>query len=206
MVTISLIYFYIHIFYTMLYLSLFCIGKFVFYISCAGVILPLQLHYIWLFIDMSVHNITASVLICLYMLYNISIGFTSSWNFCSVSLLCMGYYILPSHSPYLRYIYVYPYVPDVMITACTPPLRQDPTHFSCRVSGTSAMIGVGSSALAVVFNLIWLDSNHRLQLDLTHGFWLNLTHLPPDFIRLTFNALIFNSSHIIRVTFQSSFR
>ena len=71
--------------------SLFCIGGFVIYIYCEGVILPLNLNYICVFIDMFFHNITVSTLICLCMLYNIIIGCNSSWYLFSIFILCMGY-------------------------------------------------------------------------------------------------------------------
>ena len=70
---------YVCAFYTMLSLSQFCIGKFDIYISCVGVILPLELNYTFVSIDMFVHHITVSELICLYMLNKPIIGCTSSW-------------------------------------------------------------------------------------------------------------------------------
>ena len=75
----------------MLSISLFCIGKFVIYISCPRVILPLQLNYIFICIDMFVNLLTVYVLLCVCMLYNLIVGYTSSRVFCSVYLLCMGY-------------------------------------------------------------------------------------------------------------------
>ena len=44
------------------------------------------------FIDMFVHPITVSSLICLCMLYNLIVGCTSSWSFCPIYLLCIGYF------------------------------------------------------------------------------------------------------------------
>ena len=47
-------------------LGLFLFGK--------SVILPLHMNYIYIFIDMFVHNIMVYVLICSILLYNIIIG------------------------------------------------------------------------------------------------------------------------------------
>ena len=46
-------------------------AKFVIFISCEGLILPLKLNYICVCVDMFVHNITESVLISLSLLCNI---------------------------------------------------------------------------------------------------------------------------------------
>ena len=75
-------------FYSMLSPSLFCIVKCVICISCPGVILPLHLNYICVFIDMFVRLINVSVLLCLCMLYNIIFGYNSPWFF---------FYISPMH-------------------------------------------------------------------------------------------------------------
>ena len=74
----------------MLSISPFYIGDFVIYISCAVVILSLNLNFICFHIDMLVHNITVPECICLCILYNIIIGCTSYWCFCYISLLCVG--------------------------------------------------------------------------------------------------------------------
>ena len=68
-------------FYTMRSPILFCLGKFVAYISYYGVILPIHLNYIWVFIYMFVHHTTMSTLICLFMLYNLIVGCNLSWIF-----------------------------------------------------------------------------------------------------------------------------
>ena len=52
----------------MLYPNLFCIGKFVNYISYSGVIILLHLNYICVFICMFVHNITVSALLFFYVI------------------------------------------------------------------------------------------------------------------------------------------
>ena len=75
----------------MRYLRLFFIGKFIIYTYCIVLILTLYLSYICVCIDMFVHN-KISALICLCVLYNIIIGCDSSWKFCYISLLCMGYF------------------------------------------------------------------------------------------------------------------
>ena len=59
--------------------------EFFLYISCAWVILPLQLHYIYVWIDMFVHHIMVSELIFLCVLYNLIIDCTSSWDFFYIS-------------------------------------------------------------------------------------------------------------------------
>ena len=73
--------------------SLFCIGKFVIYISDEVFILPLHLNYIYVCIvmfvhfyngaciDMLVHLIMVYVLLCICMLYNLNVGYTSYWCF-----------------------------------------------------------------------------------------------------------------------------
>ena len=78
--------------------SLFCIGKIVMCISFAGLILPLHLNYIWGFIDMFLHIITVSVLLYLCMLYNIIVGYTSSWVFLYFSCARV---ITPLHHCYI---------------------------------------------------------------------------------------------------------
>ena len=45
--------------------SMFCIGKFVVYVSFAVVVIPLYLNYICIGIDIFVHHITVPGLICL---------------------------------------------------------------------------------------------------------------------------------------------
>ena len=74
-------------FYTIRSLSLVCLGKFVIYNSCAGVILKLHLNCICVCIDMFVNNITVSTLICLRLLYNIIKICTLSWIFFYLSLV-----------------------------------------------------------------------------------------------------------------------
>ena len=80
-------------------LSLPYLGKFMIFISCAGVILPLKLNYIYVYIDMFVHHIMVSALISLCMLYNIIVDCTSFWKF--VPYLPYVWVILPL---YCRYI------------------------------------------------------------------------------------------------------
>ena len=65
--------------------SLIFLGKFVIYTFCAGVILSLRLHYIWVCIVIFVHNITVSALIFLCMLYGLIFGCTSYLVFCHIS-------------------------------------------------------------------------------------------------------------------------
>ena len=81
--------------------SLLCLGNFPVYISSEGVILPLHLNYICIFIDMFEHHIMASIFLCLIMLYNLIIGCTSPWEFYHISTLCVGYFstllLLNSH-------------------------------------------------------------------------------------------------------------
>ena len=60
------------------------------YSSCAGMILPLHLHYICVCIYMFVHH-TVSEFILLCMVFNIIISCTMSYDFCSISILCVGY-------------------------------------------------------------------------------------------------------------------
>ena len=57
----------IYMFLTIHSLSLFCLRKFVIYISCALLILPLHLHYIFVCVDMFVCDITVSefISVCL---------------------------------------------------------------------------------------------------------------------------------------------
>ena len=72
---------------------MFCLGKFVIYISCAWVMLPLHICYIWFCINMYLNSIPVSELTrFIFILYNIIISFTSYWLFCSISLLWMSYY------------------------------------------------------------------------------------------------------------------
>ena len=73
----------------MLFPGLPCIGKSGIYNSCSGVIIKLQLKYIWFFICMLVHHITVSSLMYLCILYNIVVWCTSSWLFPPISLLCV---------------------------------------------------------------------------------------------------------------------
>ena len=51
-----------------------------------------------------------------------------------------------------------------------------------------------------------LDSTQFSQLNSNHSFWRDSAQGFPGFIRITFNAFIFNFIHIIRVTQQSGFR
>ena len=60
-------------------LSLPCLGNLNIYISVEGFIMQLHLNYICVFIDMFVHLRMVYVMLCLYMLYNILVGYTSSW-------------------------------------------------------------------------------------------------------------------------------
>ena len=68
--------------------------------------MPLPLNYISVCIYMFLHSITFSALICLCMLYNIIVDCTSSWVFCRISILVMGYYstVLLLH-PQLHYYF-----------------------------------------------------------------------------------------------------
>ena len=85
------------------------------YISCTGVILSLHLNYICFCIlcvryvcasyngvniDMFVHLITVSVLLCLCMSYNIMVVYTSLWYFI---LYLSGAWVIPP----LRHCYIY---------------------------------------------------------------------------------------------------
>ena len=60
-------------------LSLPCLGNLNIYISVEGFIMQLHLNYICVFIDIFVHLRMVYVMLCLYMLYNILVGYTSSW-------------------------------------------------------------------------------------------------------------------------------
>ena len=71
--------------------SLFCLGKFVIYNYFSEVIIRLHLHYICACIYRFLNNITVYALICLCILYYLIIGYTSSWYFCSIHILCMVY-------------------------------------------------------------------------------------------------------------------
>ena len=82
---------YVWEFYTMQYLRMFCLGGFVIYISCAWVILPLRLFYIFVFIHVYVNSIPVSALTILFISYYLLIIFTSYWWFFSIYLLCVGY-------------------------------------------------------------------------------------------------------------------
>ena len=79
--------------------SLPCIGDFVRYISDEGFILPLHLNYICVCIDMFLHLIMLSVLLCLCMLYNITVVYTLSWYF--VLYLSCAYVIPPLSHCYI---------------------------------------------------------------------------------------------------------
>ena len=87
------------------------------YIPCSGGILPLQLNYVFVGIDMFVYHITVSIFIFVCMLYNIIFGCNPSCIFFPISVLGVGYSynILLLHS-YLNsymceyYIYVYSYM------------------------------------------------------------------------------------------------
>ena len=88
---------------------MFCFGGFVIHISCVWVILPLQLHSICVFINISVKRVLVSVLKSLFISYYLLISFNLSWEFFSISLLCMGYYInvwLLNMHLYLKIVYI----------------------------------------------------------------------------------------------------
>ena len=82
------------------------IGGFVLYISFTGLVMPLQLHYIYVCIDVCVHIIKIYMLIFLCMLYNIISGCTSYGLFLPISILCMGYSstVLYLHSHLYSYV------------------------------------------------------------------------------------------------------
>ena len=80
--------------------SLFCIRKFVINNSCPWEIIPLHLNHNGVCIDMFVHIILVSELLCLCMLYNIIVGYTSSWYFI---LYCSREWV----NPPLRHCYLY---------------------------------------------------------------------------------------------------
>ena len=88
---------------------MFCLGKFVIYISCSGVILPRHFHYIWICIDMCLDNIIVPAFTRLFMLYNIIISCNSSWEFGSVLLLCMDYYSTAMFSHLIFYQHCFEY-------------------------------------------------------------------------------------------------
>ena len=62
------------------------------YISSEGFILSLQLNNTCICIDMFVHLITVYVLLCLFMLSNLTVGYTLSWYFV---LYLTGAYVSP---------------------------------------------------------------------------------------------------------------
>ena len=78
--------------------SLPCLGKFVIHISCAGVILPLHLMYICVFIYMFVRLKTVYALLFVCMLYNLIVVYTSYW--------CIWSYISPMCGLFFRCIIV----------------------------------------------------------------------------------------------------
>ena len=90
-VTIFVLYVIVCAFYTMCSSSMLCLGNFVIYISCSGVILTLHKDYICVSMDIFVHHIAVSELISLCELNNIIVVCTSSWVYCTISLLCIGY-------------------------------------------------------------------------------------------------------------------
>ena len=98
----------------MRYPGLLCLGKFIIYISCSGLIIQLHLNYICVFINMFVNHIMVSSLIHFCILYYLIVAYNSSWVFCPISLLCMGYSstILSLHSQLYWYVcecYIYVY-------------------------------------------------------------------------------------------------
>ena len=86
---------YIHKFYTMRYLSLFCIEEFFIYVSCSGVVLPLHPNYICVGIDMFVHHITVSEFV--YVIQ------PNCWFY---SILGIFYYISPMFGLFFHCIVV----------------------------------------------------------------------------------------------------
>ena len=74
------------------------LDKFVIYIYFVGVIWPMRLHYVFVSIDMFVHHITVSELICLCMLYNLIIVCTSYWIFLYISCV---WFIIPLRRCYI---------------------------------------------------------------------------------------------------------
>ena len=99
----------------MISLSQPCIGNFVRCISGEGFILPLHLNYICVFIDiflylingvcinMFIHIIILTILLCLCILYNLNVGYTSSWYF---ALYLSSAYVIPP----LRHGYICFYI------------------------------------------------------------------------------------------------
>ena len=88
-------------------------------------ILPLHLNYICVFIYMFVHHKTVSVLMYLFMLYNLIFGCTSSWVFFFLYLSCA--LVIPS----LHHCYIFDYTIMFVniisklttICFCFPPIR-----------------------------------------------------------------------------------
>ena len=78
-------------FYSRHSLSLFCLRKFIIYISCAGVILPLRLYYICVCINMFVNSISMFAAICLCMVYNIIIRCTAYSVSSPLYIVCVVY-------------------------------------------------------------------------------------------------------------------
>ena len=115
------------------------LGQFVIYFSCTGVILTLYLHYICVCVDIFVHRMMVFSLICLCMLYNVTVGCTSSWVFCPVYILCMGYYfaVLLLHLHFCSYVCEFLSTFTVIcwcnsynhIIGCTPSWEACPTYF-----------------------------------------------------------------------------
>ena len=83
----------------MIYQGLPCIGKFVMYISCSGVITSQHLNYIFVCIHIFVYRIKVSAFIFLCMVYNNFLRCTSCWVFFYISPMyglfyhCVIFYI-----------------------------------------------------------------------------------------------------------------
>ena len=65
--------------------------------------------FICVFIDTFVHNITVSVLICLCMLYNIIVCYTSFWVCFPISLLCIDllhHFVIVTSAFELKFLWI----------------------------------------------------------------------------------------------------
>ena len=105
------------LFYSIYSLVVLHLDNFVIYISFAGVILPLHLHYIRTCIDIFVNNIIFHSFICLCILYNLIIRCTSYWEF-FISLRFMGCSTTASSLHLCFYSYVCEYYIYVCCNIC----------------------------------------------------------------------------------------
>ena len=78
-------------------------------------ILPLHLNYICVSIDMFLHIVMVSVLLCLWILYHLIVGYTSSWYFV-LYISCV--YVIPPLSHCSIYVCINMFVNVIsMVTA-----------------------------------------------------------------------------------------